>query len=312
MSAFGKEVEITEGAEIKLYTGVENFKVVALNPSKEEMEEMYGREINFTPDYIGEVEVEDTDGKRKVKQIRLDFFLANEDESITTKLQFYVSDTHHRSTTGKFKCINSFGADIWLEKDAVDEQILPDNLQWYNADGVKIARRGEVELISFLVNFLNLPYDLSKVSDVSDAYAKIDDTEWKKMINNGNVDLLRKIVGSTNNKIGVLLGVKTNTEGKLRQTTLNRTTFRQFVLSSKKATKYKYALKDLDSAKANGALGNVDFGGDSLLLQEHTLEKTVISDENTSQTDIFATSDEPEAEGDGGAWLEGGEDDLQV
>jgi hypothetical protein len=308
MSAFGKEVEITDGAEIKLYTGVENFKVVALNPSKEEMEEMYGREINFTPEYTGEVEVEDSDGKRTVKQIRLDFFLANEDSSITTKLQFYVSDTHHKSSTGKLKCINSFGADIWLEKDAVDNQNLPDNLQWYNADGVKIARRGEIELISFLVNLLNLPYDLSKVSDVSDAYAKINDQEWKTMINQGNVELLRNIIGNTNNKIGILLGVKTNGEGKLRQTTLNRTTFRQFVLSSKKATKYKYALKDLESAKANGALGNVDFGSNSLLLQEHVIEETVISDENTNQTDIFGT-DEPEAGEDNAEWL-GAEDEL--
>jgi hypothetical protein len=308
MSAFGKEVEITDGAEIKLYTGVENFKVVALNPSKEEMEEMYGREINFTPEYTGEVEVEDSDGKRKVKQIRLDFFLANEDSSITTKLQFYVSDTHHRSSTGKLKCINSFGADIWLEKDAVDNQNLPDNLQWYNADGVKISRRGEIELISFLVNLLNLPYDLSKVSDVSDAYAKINDQEWKTMINQGDVSLLRNIIANTNNKIGVLLGVKTNGEGKLRQTTLNRTTFRQFVLSSKKATKYKFALKDLESAKANGALGNVDFGSNSLLLQEHVIEETVITDENTNQTDIFGT-DEPELDEENGKWLES-EDDL--
>jgi len=292
MSAFGKGEEIKEGSAVKLYTGVENFRVVAVNPSKEEMEKMYDRELNFTPEYVGTTKVTDSDGEREVNQIRLDFFLANEDNSITTKVQFYVADTHHRSTSGKYKCINSFGRDIWLEKDAVQTKTLPDNLSWYNADGVKVAKRGETEMISFLVNLLNLPFNLDKVSDVSEAYARIDKAEWAKIIG-GDVTLLRNIVAGTNNKIGILLGVKTTGEGKLRQTALNNHTLRQFTLSSTKPAKYKYILKDLDDAKANGALGNVDFGPRSLILGEHQLEATVISDENTNQTDIFATAETP-------------------
>ena len=292
MSAFGKEVEVKEGSSVKLYTGVENFRVVAVNPTKEEMEKMYDRELNFTPEYVGTTKVTDSDGEREVDQVRLDFFLANEDNSITTKVQFYVADTHHRSATGKYKCINSFGRDIWLEKDAVQTKTLPDNLSWYNADGVKVAKRGETEMISFLVNLLNLPFNLDKVSDVSEAYARIDKAEWAKIIG-GDVTLLRNIVAGTNNKVGILLGVKTTGEGKLRQTALNKHTLRQFTLSSTKTAKYKYILKDLDDAKANGALGNVDFGPRTLILGEHQLEATVISDENTNQTDIFATAETP-------------------
>jgi hypothetical protein len=292
MSAFGKGEEIKEGSAVKLYTGVENFRVVAVNPSKEEMEKMYDRELNFTPEYVGTTKVTDSDGEREVNQIRLDFFLANEDNSITTKVQFYVADTHHRSASGKYKCINSFGRDIWLEKDAVQTKTLPENLSWYNADGVKVAKRGETEMISFLVNLLNLPFNLDKVSDVSEAYARIDKAEWAKIIG-GDVTLLRNIVAGTNNKVGILLGVKTTGEGKLRQTALNKHTLRQFTLSSTKPAKYKYILKDLDDAKANGALGNVDFGPRSLILGEHQLEATVISDENTNQTDIFATAETP-------------------
>tara|TARA_R110000782_G_scaffold9079_1_gene29417 strand:+ start:425 stop:1348 length:924 start_codon:yes stop_codon:yes gene_type:complete len=292
MSAFGKEVEVKEGSSVKLYTGVENFRVVAVNPTKEEMEKMYDRELNFTPEYVGTTKVTDSDGEREVDQVRLDFFLANEDNSITTKVQFYVADTHHRSATGKYKCINSFGRDIWLEKDAVQTKTLPDNLSWYNADGVKVAKRGETEMISFLVNLLNLPFNLDKVSDVSEAYARIDKAEWAKIIG-GDVTLLRSIVAGTNNKVGILLGVKTTGEGKLRQTALNKHTLRQFTLSSTKPAKYKYILKDLDDAKANGALGNVDFGPRTLILGEHQLEATVISDENTNQTDIFATAETP-------------------
>mgnify|MGYP003638439075 FL=1 len=289
MSAFGAEVEVKEGSAVKLYTGAENFKVVAVNPTKAELETMYGRELNFTPEYIGLTKVTDGDGEREVPQVRLDFFLANEDNSITTKIQFYVGNTHHKSASGKYKCINSFGKDAWLDEDAVKNQTAPDNMQWYNVDGVKVARRGEVELISFLVNLLNLPFNLSKVADVSEAYARIDKTEWETIFG-GDVSLLRKLVDSTNNKVGVLLGVKTKGDGKLVQTSLNKHTLRQFTISSTKADKYKYLLKDLDSAVAAGALGNVNFGPRDLICREHELTPTVISDSNSNQMDVFATA----------------------
>ena len=53
MSGFGKEVEVSGGAVRKLYVGAENFKVVGINPTKAELEVMYGREINFDPEYVG-------------------------------------------------------------------------------------------------------------------------------------------------------------------------------------------------------------------------------------------------------------------
>lgn len=303
MSAFGEQVEVKEGSAVKLYTGVENFKVVAVNPTKKEMEEMYGRELNFTPEYIGDAKITDSDGERDVKQIRLDFFLANEDNSITTKIQFYVANTHHRSASGKYKCINSFGKDVWLNKNAEGRLEIPENMQWYNDDGVKVARRGEVEMISFLVNLLNLPFNLDKVANVSECYARIDSHEWQKIIA-GDVTLLRNIIAGTNNKVGVLLGVKTTGEGKLRQTAFNKHTLRQFTLPSTKPAKYKYIMKDLDDAKANGALGNVDFGPRDLILSEHQLQPTVISNNNTNQADIFATSQAPEQEAeDNQDWL---------
>ena len=300
MSAFGKQVEVKSGAAVKLYTGAENFKVVAVNPTKEELEKMYDRELNFTPEYVGTTKVSDADGEREVPQVRLDFFLANEDNSITTKLQFYVANTHHKSSTGKFKCINSFGKDAWLDEDSVKSKTMPSNMSWYNPDGVKVARRGEVELISYLVNLLNLPFNLDKVSDVSEAYARIDKDEWTKIFA-GDVTLLREIVGGTNNKIGVLLGVKTKGDGKLVQGSFNKHTLRQFTIASKKEAKFKYILRDLDEVKAAGALGNVDFGPRDLELREHSLTPTKISSDNTNQGDIFATatlSDDPDASTD--------------
>ena len=290
MSAFGKGEEVKAGAAVKLYTGAENFKVVAVNPTKEELEALYDRELSFTPEYIGETKVTDGDGERDVNQIRLDFFLANEDNSVTTKIQFYVANTHHKSQTGKFKVINSFGKDTWLMQEAVKTKTVPDNMSWYNVDGLKVAKRGEVELISFLVNLLNLPFNLDKVGDVSEAYARIDKDEWTKIFA-GDVTLLRNIVGGTNNKVGVLLGVKTKGDGKLVQACFNRHTLRQYSISSTRANKFQYILKDLDESVAAGAFGNVNFGPRDLELREFEITSTVISNENTNQMDVFATAD---------------------
>lgn len=290
MSAFGKE-QSAGGSVKKLHTGAANFKVVGVNPTKEELEAIYGRELNFDPEYVGTTTVTDSDGEREAGQIRLDFYLHNEEEGLTEKVQFYVANTHHKSQSGKYKVINSFGKDTWLTEEAIKTKTLPDNMQWYNADGVKVAKRGEVELISFLVNLLNLPWDTSKVADVSECYARIDKEEWAKIFA-GDVSLLKGLIDSTNNKIGILLGVKTKGDGKLVQTAFNRHTLRQYVIGGTRADKFKYILKDLKSAQDAGAFGNVDFGPLDLSIREHQITPTAISADNTNQFDAFAT---PEA-----------------
>lgn len=289
MSAFGNQ-QSAGGSVKKLHTGAANFKVVGINPTKEELEAIYGRELNFDPEYTGTTTVTDSDGEREARQIRLDFYLHNEDEDLTEKLQFYVADTHHKSQSGKYKVINSFGKDTWLTEDAIKTKTLPDNMQWYNNDGVKVAKRGEVELISFLVNLLNLPWDTSKVADVSECYARIDKEEWAKIFT-GDVSLLKGLIDSTNNKIGILLGVKTKGDGGLVQTSFNRHTLRQYVIGSTRADKFKYILKDLKEAQDAGAFGNVDFGPLDLSIREHQITPTAISADNTNQFDAFAAAE---------------------
>ena len=302
MSNFGKGQEISDGGARKLFTGAENFKVVAVNPTKAELEVIYGREINYDPEYTGTTTVSDGDGEREINQIRLDFYLSNEDVNnpINTKASFYVGDTHHKSQTGKVKVINDFGKTTWLTKEDIDSGDAPANMSWYNMSGVKVARRGEEEVIDFLVNLLNLPFDLSKVDDISDAYAKISKEEWKAIFG-GDVTIFKSVLASTNNKIGVVLGVKTKADGGQMQTIFNRRTLRQYILHSKKADKFKWILKDIHDAKANGAFGNVEFGDDSLTLQEYTVTPTQLSLDNApGADDAFAVDAAPAGDDD---WL---------
>ena len=305
MSGFGASQDVAETVARKYYTGVENFKVVGINPTKAELEIMYGREINFDPEYIGTTKVEDGDGEREVPQMRLDFYLANEEGDITTKAQFYIGDTHHKSQTGKFKVINAFGKSTWLTEDAIKSKVMPDNMSWYNATEVKVAKRGEEEVIAFLTNLLNLPFKIDELADPSEAFAKISSQEWTKIFA-GDVSLLRNIIAGTNNKVGVLLGVKTKTDGGLVQAIFNRHTLRQYTLHSTKASKFKYLEKDVTEAKTAGAFGNVEFGPVDYALREFEVGATKISAANTNQTDVFAQADAGSGEfADNDNWMDG-------
>ncbi len=288
---FGSSNEIVEGGNRKFYTGVENFKVVAVNPTKEELEALYGREINYEPEYINTQTVSDGDGEREAPQVRIDFFLDNEDAEtpITTKVSFYVIDTHHKSSTGKYKVINAFGKDTWFLKEDIQSKTAPSNMQWYSTTGLKVAKRGEVELVSFLADLLNLPWDLSKLADESDAYAEIEKEHWEQIFK-GNFTYLKEVIGSTNNKVGLALGVKVADDQSMRQVIFNRSSLRQYTKSSNKANKYQYLDRDIQEAKANGAYGTTNFGPVDYTLREFEVTPSQLSLDNMpAEQDVFAT-----------------------
>lgn len=287
-TGFGASKEVKEGGARVFYTGVENFKVIAVNPTQAELGALYGRDIEFVPEYLGTTNVSDAAGEREVPQLKIDFFLRNDDSNMNVKCTFYMADTFHKSATGKLKVINDFGNTTWLTEDDVKAKNTPENMQWYNPSGVKVAKRGEEEVIDFLKNLLNLPIDLSKLTDQSEAHAKFTADTLKAMFK-GDVSLLRQIIDSTNNKVGILLGVKTKADGGLMQACYTRKTLRQYILSSNKGDKFKYLQKDLAEAKANGAYGSVDFGPENMVIREFKVTPTAISTNNMpAQQDVFA------------------------
>ena len=294
MSLFGKSVDVKEGVARKLYTGIENFNVIAVNPTKEELSKIYGRDVDYDPEYLGRTTVSDAAGEREVAQLKVDFYLRSEESGISTKVSYYISDTFHKSATGKLKVINSFGNTTWLEESDIKSGNAPENMSWYNTTGMKVAKRGEEEIIDLLKNLLNLPIDISKLNDPSEAFASFSKDVLTGFFK-GDVKLLKDVIDSSNNKIGVLLGVKTKADGGLIQSAFTKKTLRQYVLHSTKADKFKYIEKDLIEAKNNGAYGNVDFGANDFSLREYAITPTVINKDNApSEEDVFQVSEEEE------------------
>lgn len=284
MSTFGKSQSASDVVR-KLYTGVENFKVIALNPTKAEIEAIYGREIDYNPEYLSETEIEENGVKKKYKQVKFDFFLENEDKSISTRLQFYVADTYKQSaTTGTYQVVNIFGKSTWLSKEIIQSKQLPDNMSFFDPEGLRIAKRGEVELVDALVALLNLKA-FKGTGDRSDSYAQIPDDVWKNMFEKGDFSFIQGIVKGSENKIGVLLGVKTKDDGGKVQATFQKKVLRQFVLKQTKPDRFSYLLREVKSSQDNGAFSTVDFGPEDLNLREYNPSSTTSSDPN--QMDVF-------------------------
>ena len=142
-----------------LYTGVTNFKVNAVNPTKEELSELLGR--TFENDIVYDD--------------RIDIRLSNDD--VDTKESFWPKNMY----------INGYGQTSWGE----DENSLPD---WFDKKDIRVARKGEADLYAFMIGWLNpdlkegelkLPFeDLCKgdVSSLKSAVDHFNDREVKGLL----------------------------------------------------------------------------------------------------------------------------------
>lgn len=180
--------------EIKLYTGLHNMKVVAINPSKAQLEE-FGYKPQNDPVYLTTEQVE----KKTVKKLRLDFHLHGESpegEKIMTKVAFFLEDQFRVNRDGdKSEWINDFGRVAWSAQG--DPENPPAGLTWFKSETARRSHVGEGDLHLFLVNWLNIgPDDEAKM----DNFLAIFDEDYSEL---GGL-----LAGNIDNEVRVLLTVR--------------------------------------------------------------------------------------------------------
>lgn len=283
--AFSKGTESTEGAKIVRYTGVASVYVKGVNPTKEELEKFYGRDLDNTPEYIGEVDVNGT----KVPQVRLDFMAVADPEKykdaegnsidLKTRVTLFLRNSFRLSQAGKYQVIDKYGRTAW----ATEEEIAAKQVPVYSngkpaniSSEYRKAYHGEEELIKFLIAYLNIPScqkyvngewmmnDASKLAD-SEAYLEHIEDYFK-----GNFKELKDIIAlQPNNKVKVLFGIRNTDDGKQYQTTYTR----MFLKNS--ITDYSKLDKDLKEAQNAGAMPTSEF--DVTDLHEYVVTPTDLS-----------------------------------
>lgn len=287
----GKTSESAESAEgYKRYIGVGSTYVLAVNPTKEELEKIEGREITNMPEYV----VDGDNGK----EARVMFILRTDPETnngieITQRLMFTLRNrpAYNRDQT-KAQVLDRFGNASWADiETAKAGGQLPANMR-IDQNKYRIACEGEADLVAFLKTYLCIPNSLNYLNgvwtlrdDADNGLFGLDDI--KKYFTGDFSEIKDAIKLQPNNKIKLLYGVRTNEEGKQYQTVAARSEF--FLRNSANATAIARMEKALVDAKTRGSFATTDFK--VCELQEWTVEPTNL--ENTvQQTSSSSTEDE--------------------
>ena len=151
--------ESVEGS-FRMYKGMAAFNIVAVNPTKAELEALTGRELENEPEYVGKTD----EGK---EQMRVVFYgktapdakLNNGIEMLIPISFMLTKDYRVGQTSGKYQIIDKFGRTAWATKEEVQSKAIPQYTSGpanISAD-YRLAWQGEEFLIDFLIQWLNIP-----------------------------------------------------------------------------------------------------------------------------------------------------------
>lgn len=141
------------------WVGYATMKVIAVNPTEDEIDAIIGRPSQRTPNYTG-----CNDG---VDYARIDFWLAPEDEASgipPIKYSIFLSRTTLKSKSDKTKVIDIYGNTAWVTSNEYSEQAIP-----LSSAGKPLAIippyevccKGQDQLVEFLRAWANLPGSLN-------------------------------------------------------------------------------------------------------------------------------------------------------
>lgn len=295
--AKGKETSETELKERKYYTGVGVFNVLALNPSKAELEKIYGITLDKDPEYIT---VQDN-----IKNIRLDFIVkhvANELNPVDfiSKLSFFLKSVpmYNKDKT-KIQVVNKYGEFTWVSVEDAKIKKIPDNMPWFEGPYYP-CHQGEEKLTAFMKAFLNIPNkSFTKpdgtvifIENKSDAEARLE--KVAEYFNGNLAELKNLIIARKTNKVKLACGVKTTDDNKTYQTFYDRM-FLKYGQSN-----YLRIYENIRNDQRNGAFPNVEFGTDRVF-KEYSITpnstQTFASEPNTvTPKGLNWLSTEPEVE----------------
>jgi hypothetical protein len=287
--AFAKGSESTDGTIVKRYTGVAPCYVVGVNPSKSELETIYGTTIENVPEYRSSVDV---DGK-KIETVRIDFIVktdpTNSNEiDMTSKVALFLRKEYRfNRDKSKVQVIDKYGRTAWVTIEQAKAHEVPVYANGpANLDSdYRPCFVGEEELTNFIKAYLNIPNVMKyvdgkwvMVDNPEDCVARLDCIE--KYFAGDYAELKEVINLQPNNKVKILFGVKTNDDGKQYQAVFTQMFLKNGVRD------YSKLSKELEDRKAAGAYPTTEFFIGAL--KEYTTEATNFTS-STPVVNPFAT-----------------------
>ena len=188
--------------DIKLYTGLTLAKVVAINPTKEQLSKI-GIETEEEPNYVGKP---DENGN---KTIYVDFYLqiGEKDEKgelfikRPQKLRFFLTEAFRVSRKGTNQIIDAAGRTAYIDPENEEHDYA--RFKWIDRPSARPCYVGEDRLTQFLINWLNIkPGDNARL-------------ESPEKLFNGDLSELNGIFKAfSSNEVRVMLTVHTTQDSK--------------------------------------------------------------------------------------------------
>lgn len=281
--AFSKGTKSKEGSSIKRYIGVASVYVLAVNPTKEELEKLYGTQIENSPEYLSEVEM--GEDKHKVQSVRLDFIVRTDPEAevckgieYTSKVVLYLRNEYrYNKDHTKVQIIDKYGRTAWVTVEQVKAREIPVYKNGpANIDkNYRPAYYGEEELINFLKSYLGIP---NVMRYVNNTWITVDNPEeceasLEKIGDyfKGDFKELKDILAlQPTNKMKILFGVRTANDGRQYQTVYTQMFLRNGT------TNYSKLDADLQERKNTGAYPTTEFK--VCELKEYSVEPTTFNE----------------------------------
>lgn len=293
--AIGKTQESTEVQEFSKYIGYSNSYIVAVNPNKKELEEIYGRELEKEPEYVGEddrgkfvyvhfiVKTDPNDGANERKGIpghgietinRLMVTLRPAQAVTQDGLQVTVID----------ECGN-YGRMLKEDAEAHKKPVSINGKELRILNNYKIAFEGQDILTHILKTYLVMGngFDYKNGTWVPKANPMEDKfiLEKVKQLFTGDVSEIREILNlQPNNKIKLLYGVRTTEDGKQYQQVCSRDKF--ILRSNANENAISKMDADLQDAYNRGSFQNVEYKVQRL--QEYSVEATNLEQAPATET----------------------------
>ena len=295
----GKTIESTN-TEFKRYVGLGQSEILALNPTKKQLEEIYGREVQNEPQYFG------TDEQTGVKWARLDFIVKTVPEAcngidITSHATFTIRAEKYANADGsKVRVIDAYGNSIWMSAEDANNHKQPTLSSGGNAKiaQYRIAYKGEPELVDFLRKYLLIPnafeyvngsWALKKMKHIHELTKEeaekddvlvyenhmlaLDKSDFEGFFK-GDVSVLWNEIENKKKikplAVTLLYGIRTNSEGKQYQNVC--TSYDTVLYKNPNAKAIAKLENDIVRAKQNGLYSNIDYRVQEL--QEYSVEPT--------------------------------------
>ena len=263
-----------EGGSFPKYIGLFPCNIVGINPTKAELDKLYGS--NDKPADFKEPVYVTTD-EAGVRSVRIEFIFKTVkelcDKEMLVRKSYFIKDAPQmNSDKTKVKVCNIYGEFTWIPVENMKNKTVPDNMKWFDTEGLRAAYQGEEAVVNLIKNFMAIPAKAFRKEDgewqyienKSDAWCQLD--EVKSYFNN-NVSEIGKLLKSKPNNIVVpLFGVRTTDDNKSYQDIFGEyiprySTMKSSVMPYKLRPNIIKHLKDqLDKRKLNGGYPNTEFG----------------------------------------------------